>query len=62
MPRGSDLAQLDSNARLVAGREGFDKAWAALIYVELETHLVRLFIFKSARFHIKQTLGLLRGE
>lgn len=59
--RGRDLAQLASYARLVAGRRSFDEVWAGLAYVELESRLVRLSVFKSSRNLVIKTLHLLKA-
>ena len=60
-PRGRDLAQLAAYARLASGQHSFDETWAALAYVELESLLVRLFVFKSSRTLVLQTLKLLHA-
>lgn len=60
-PRGRDLVQLASYARLIAGTRSFDGVWAGLAYVELETRLVRLFVFNSSRELIGRALNVLRA-
>lgn len=60
-PRGRDLAQLASYARLIAGRRSFDDVWAGLAYVELETRLVRFSVFNSSRSLVMKTLNLLHA-
>ena len=60
-PRGRDLAQLGSYARLIAGGGSFDHVWGAVAYIELDSHLVRIYGFKNARKLVTQTLELLRA-
>jgi hypothetical protein len=61
IPRGRDLVQLGSYARLVAANRSFDEVWAGLAYVELETRLVRLLVFNSSRPLVSRTLNILRA-
>jgi len=60
-PRGRDLSQVGSYARLIAGKSSFDQIFAAVAYVELETKCVRLFGVSSSRRLITTTLELLRA-
>lgn len=60
-PRGRDLAQLTSYAMLNTERQRYDDVWAAMAYVELETGLVRLFIYNSVSPLVEHTLRLLRA-
>jgi len=60
-PRSRDCAQLGAYTRNLAGDRSFDRVWAGLAYIELETGLVRLFVFQNARQLVTQTISLLRA-
>lgn len=60
-PRGRDLSQVGAYARLVAGKGSFDRVFAAVAYVELETPAVRLFGVSSARELVTTTLELFKA-
>lgn len=60
-PRGRDLAQVGAYARLVAGKGSFDRVFAAVAYVELETRVVRLFGVSNARELVTTTLELFKA-
>jgi hypothetical protein len=60
-PRGRNLAQVGSYARLIARHRSFDTIWAAVAYVEIEARQVQLFGFSNSRQLVTQTLELLRA-
>ena len=60
-PRGRNLAQVGSYARLIARHGSFDTIWAAVAYVEIEARQVQLFGFANSRELVTQTLELLRA-
>lgn len=57
-PRARDIVQLASYCLLLAGAGSFDALWAGVVYMELETRLVRLLVFKNARPIIEPALEL----
>ena len=59
--RGRDLAQVGAYARLIAGKGSFDRVFAGVAYIELETRVVRLIGVSNARQLVTTTLGLLRA-
>ncbi len=61
IPRGRDLAQVGAYARLIAGKGSFDRVFAAIAYIELETRLVRLVGFSNARDLVTTTLNLFKA-
>lgn len=61
IPRGRDLVQLASYARMAAGIGSFDDVWAGLAYVELETRMVRLAVFNGSRELITRASNLVRA-
>ena len=61
IPRGRDLSQVGAYARLVAGNGSFDRVFAAVAYVELETPAVRLFGVSNARELVTTTLELFKA-
>lgn len=60
-PRGRDLAQVGAYARLIAGKGSFDRVFAAVAYIELETRVVRLFGVSNARELVMTTLELFKA-
>jgi len=59
--RPKDTMQLAAYSQLLAGRGSYDDIWAALAYVEIETRLVRLLVWDSARPLILCAAPLLRA-
>lgn len=59
--RAKDAAQLAAYSQLLAGRGSYDDVWAALAYVEIESRLVRLLVWNSARPLIECAAPLLRS-
>jgi len=59
--RAKDAAQLAAYSQLLAGRGSYDDVWAALAYVEIESRLVRLMVWDSARPLIECAAPLLRS-
>jgi len=59
--RPKDTMQLAAYCQLLAGRGSYDDIWAALAYVEIETRLVRLLVWDSARPLIECAAPLLRA-
>ena len=59
--RAKDAMQLAAYCQLLAGRGSYDEVWGALAYVEIESRLVRLMVWDSARPLIECAAPLLRS-
>lgn len=59
--RAKDAMQLAAYSQLLAGRGSYDDVWAALAYVEIESRLVRMMLWESARPLIERASPLLRA-
>lgn len=59
--RAKDAVQLAAYCQLLAGRGSYDDIWCSLSYVEIESRLVRMLVWDSARPLIESAAPLLRS-